>query len=97
MMTDLHPLAVLLHEWASGRTGLPFAATETRPTLTKSGRRAAPPVEFGAGPVAVQLRIGERWIAGQALCYRTDATGSSEVLVSHHGHLLWVDEHDICF
>jgi len=40
-----------------------------------------------ARPVDVQVRIGGRWIAGQALTHR-----ANEVLVSHHGHLVWVDQ-----
>ncbi|WP_238162737.1 hypothetical protein [Kribbella capetownensis] len=48
-----------------------------------------------ARPVAVQVRIGGRWIAGQELGRRTGVTGSDEVLVSHHGHLVWVDQQSV--
>jgi hypothetical protein len=41
-------------------------------------------------PEAVHVRIGGRWIAGQALAHR-----GGEVLVSHHGHLVWVDQQSI--
>ena len=41
-------------------------------------------------PEAVHVHIGGRWIAGQALAHR-----GSEVLVSHHGHLVWVDQQSI--
>ncbi|WP_405063872.1 hypothetical protein OG474_20105 [Kribbella sp. NBC_01505] len=34
----------------------------------------------------VQIRVGGRWVAGHELGRRAD-----EVLVSHHGHLVWVD------
>jgi hypothetical protein len=46
-------------------------------------------------PVAVQVRIGGRWIAGQELGRRTGAAGADEVLVSHHGHLVWVDQQSV--
>jgi hypothetical protein len=45
-------------------------------------------------PVAVQIRLGGRWIAGEALSRRT-GPGGGEVLVSHHGHLVWVDQHSV--
>ncbi|MGY4772689.1 hypothetical protein ACXC9Q_37765 [Kribbella sp. CWNU-51] len=48
-----------------------------------------------ARPTAVQVRIGGRWIAGQELGRRTGAAGADEVLVSHHGHLVWVDEQSV--
>jgi hypothetical protein len=51
--------------------------------------------DLGANPVAVQVRIGDRWIAGQALSCRPGASGRLEVLVSHHGHLVWIDQHEI--
>jgi hypothetical protein len=41
-------------------------------------------------PEAVHVHIGGRWIAGQALAHR-----GGEVLVSHHGHLVWVDQQSI--
>ncbi len=40
-----------------------------------------------ARPESVHVKLGGRWIAGQALARR-----SGEVLVSHHGHLVWVDQ-----
>ncbi|WP_328333114.1 hypothetical protein OHA70_15740 [Kribbella sp. NBC_00382] len=43
-----------------------------------------------ARPESVQVKLGGRWIAGQALAQR-----SGEVLVSHHGHLVWVDQQSI--
>jgi hypothetical protein len=51
-------------------------ATSPRPATTR--------------PEAVQVHIGGRWIAGQALTRR-----SGEVLVSHHGHLVWVDQQSV--
>ena len=48
---------------------------------------AMPVASPTARPVDVQVRIGGRWIAGQALSHR-----ANEVLVSHHGHLVWVDQ-----
>jgi hypothetical protein len=48
-----------------------------------------------ARPVAVQVRIGGRWIAGQELGRRTGTAGADEVLVSHHGHLVWVDQQSV--
>jgi hypothetical protein len=48
-----------------------------------------------ARPIAVQIRIGGRWIAGQELGRRTGTAGADEVLVSHHGHLVWVDQHQV--
>ncbi|MGW6278834.1 hypothetical protein [Kribbella sp. NPDC055071] len=45
-----------------------------------------------AQSIAVQVRIGGRWIAGQELGRRSGTTGADEVLVSHHGHLVWVDQ-----
>ncbi|WP_237706715.1 hypothetical protein [Kribbella flavida] len=44
---------------------------------------------------SVHVRIGGRWIAGQALSRRTAQTGAGEVLISHHGHLVWVDETEV--
>ncbi len=48
-----------------------------------------------ARSTAVQVRIGGRWIAGQELGRRTGSAGVDEVLVSHHGHLVWVDEQSV--
>jgi hypothetical protein len=42
----------------------------------------------------IQIRVGGRWIAGEAVADRRQVRGE-EVLVSHHGHLLWVDQQDI--
>ena len=47
-----------------------------------------------AQPVDVHVRIGGRWIAGQALSQRSGPTGG-EVLISHHGHLVWVDQQQV--
>lgn len=47
-----------------------------------------------AQPVDVHVRIGGRWIAGQALSERSGPAGS-EVLISHHGHLVWVDQEQV--
>ena len=44
---------------------------------------------------AVPLRRPGRWIAGQELGRRTGTTGGDEVLVSHHGHLVWVDQQSV--
>jgi hypothetical protein len=48
-----------------------------------------------ARPTAVQVRIGGRWIAGQELGRRSGTSGADEVLVSHHGHLVWIDEQSV--
>ncbi|RZT15478.1 hypothetical protein EV649_6271 [Kribbella sp. VKM Ac-2569] len=48
-----------------------------------------------ARPIAVQIRIGGRWIAGQELGRRTGTAGTDEVLVSHHGHLVWIDQSSV--
>lgn len=48
-----------------------------------------------ADPTAVHVYLGGRWIAGRAITRRTDPTGGGEVLVSHHGHLVWVDQHHV--
>jgi hypothetical protein len=61
--------------------------------VQKSGAMpVATPID---SPVAVQVRIGGRWIAGQVLSVRTAPTGRREVLISHHGHLVWVDQQQI--
>ncbi|WP_433165138.1 hypothetical protein [Kribbella sp. CA-247076] len=52
---------------------------------------SAPPATSPARPVAVQVRIGGRWIAGLQVGRRIGTAGADEVLVSHHGHLVWVD------
>ncbi|WP_203590714.1 hypothetical protein [Streptomyces sp. SID13031] len=51
---------------------------------------ATPVRPASSRPEAVQVQLGGRWIAGQALAQR-----SGEVLVSHHGHLVWVDQHSV--
>ena len=61
--------------------------------VQKSG--AMPVATSPARPIAVQVRIGGRWIAGQELGRRTGEAGADEVLVSHHGHLVWVDEQSV--
>jgi hypothetical protein len=95
-MADLqHSESALRRPWTSDKTRRPAIASETRVTRTRSGRRAAPSLELGSGPVAVQVRIGDRWIAGEALTRRIDPGGAGEVLVSHHGHLVWVDQQQV--
>jgi hypothetical protein len=58
------------------KSGAMPVATSVRPT--------------SARPESVQVHLGGRWIAGQALARR-----SGEVLVSHHGHLVWVDQQSV--
>jgi len=81
-MTDLkhYPKAVRRH--------IPVAAP-----VQKSGA-AMPVATPTAPPVDVHVRIGGRWIAGQALSERSGPAGS-EVLISHHGHLVWVDQEQV--
>ena len=81
-MTDLqhHPRAVRRHPTSSA-------------PVQKSG--AMPVATSPARPTAVQVRIGGRWIAGQELGRRTGTAGADEVLVSHHGHLVWVDQRSV--
>ena len=80
-MTDLqhHPRAVRRHPVTA-----PVQKSDAMPVATSPVR-----------PVAVQVRIGGRWIAGQEVGRRTGAAGADEVLVSHHGHLVWVDQQSI--
>lgn len=95
-MVDLqHSESALRPPRTSGMTRRPAVASETRVTRIRSGHRATPSLELGSGPVAVQVRIGDRWIAGQALNRRVDPGGVGEVLVSHHGHLVWVDQQQV--
>lgn len=81
-MTDLHhhPIpAVRRRKSVSApvqKSGAMPVATSVRPTSTR--------------PEDVQVQLGGRWIAGQALAHR-----SGEVLVSHHGHLVWVDQQSV--
>jgi hypothetical protein len=92
-MVDLqHSESALRPPRTGGKTRRP---AETHVTRTRSGHRAAPSLEFGSGPVAVQVRIADRWIAGEALTRRIDPGGGGEVLVSHHGHLVWVDQQQV--
>jgi hypothetical protein len=94
-MADLqHSESALRRPRTSGKTRRP-AASETHVTLTRSGRRASPSLELGSAPVAVQVRIGDRWIAGEALTRRIDPGGGEVVLVSHHGHLVWIDQQQV--
>jgi hypothetical protein len=58
---------------------MPLATPTATPTVTPTPH-----------PIDVQVRIGGRWIAGQALTRR-----DGEVLVSHHGHLVWVDQQQV--
>ncbi|MDX6239717.1 MAG: hypothetical protein QOG10_4532 [Kribbellaceae bacterium] len=95
-MVDLqHSESAVRRPRTSGKTRRPAVAAETRVTRTRSEHREPPSLELGSGPVAVQVRIGERWIAGQALARRTDQGGGVEVLLSHHGHLVWVDQQQV--
>jgi hypothetical protein len=92
-MVDLqHSESALRPPRTSGKARRP---AETHVTRTRSGHRAVPSLEPGSGPVAVQVRIGDRWIAGEALNRRIDPGGGGEVLVSHHGHLVWVDQQQV--
>ena len=77
-MTDLHH-----HPVSSARRRKPVAAP-----VQKSGAMpvATPARPASTRPEAVHVHLGGRWIAGQVLARR-----SGEVLVSHHGHLVWVD------
>ncbi|NEA34869.1 hypothetical protein G3I17_24910 [Streptomyces sp. SID13031] len=74
----------------------PIPAARRRKSVTapvqKSGAMsvATPVRPASSRPEAVQVQLGGRWIAGQALAQR-----SGEVLVSHHGHLVWVDQHSV--
>lgn len=77
-MTDLHH-----HPQRASRRRQSAAA----PVKKSSAMPVATPT---ARPVDVQVRIGGRWIAGQALSHRAD-----QVLVSHHGHLVWVDQQSV--
>jgi hypothetical protein len=95
-MVDLqHSESAVRRPRTGGKTRRPPVASETRVTPTRSEPRATLSVELGSGPVAVQARIGDRWIAGQALTRRTDPGGGVEVLLSHHGHLVWVDQQQV--
>jgi hypothetical protein len=95
-MADLqHSESAVRRPRTSDKTRRPAVTSETRVNRTRSGRWATPSLELGSEPVAVQVRIGDRWIAGQALSRRTDPGGSGEVLVSHHGHLVWVDQQQV--
>jgi hypothetical protein len=80
-MTDLqhHPSAVRRHPVTA-----PVRKSDAMSVATSPVR-----------PVAVQVRIGGRWIAGQEVGRRTGAAGADEVLVSHHGHLVWVDHQSV--
>jgi hypothetical protein len=60
------------------------------PVATSPARNTA-----AAQSIAVQVRIGGRWIAGQELGRRPGTAGGDEVLVSHHGHLVWVDQQSV--
>ena len=81
-MTDLqhHPRAVRRHP----TTSAPVQKSGAMPVATSPVR-----------PTAVQVRIGGRWIAGQELGRRTGTAGADEILVSHHGHLVWVDQQSV--
>ncbi len=80
-MTDLHH---------------PVPAVRRRKTVSapvqKSGAMpvVTPARPTSARPEAVHVKLGGRWIAGLALARR-----GGEVLVSHHGHLVWVDQHSV--
>jgi hypothetical protein len=74
----------------------PIPAVRRRNSVTapvqKSGAMsvATPVRPTSARPEDVQVHLGGRWIAGQALARR-----GGEVLVSHHGHLVWVDQQSV--
>lgn len=76
------------------RPGSPAEGLVPRSMAGVRGASLASELDAGAGPVAVQVHIGERWIAGAALTDRRGPAGT-EVLVSHHGHLIWVDQQEV--
>lgn len=81
-MTDLHHPSV---------PALRRRKSVTAPVQKSGAMSVATPVRpANARPEAVQIHLGGRWIAGQALARRT-----GEVLVSHHGHLVWVDQQSV--
>ncbi|MDX6264975.1 MAG: hypothetical protein QOH84_6663 [Kribbellaceae bacterium] len=81
-MTDLHH-----HPIPAGRRRKSVSA----PVQKSGAMSVATPVRAtNARPESVQVKLGGRWIAGQALAQR-----SGEVLVSHHGHLVWVDQQSV--
>jgi hypothetical protein len=94
-MTEQHPSESSVRRQRTGGKPRRQTAAQTRTARARSGRRVGPAVEPGPDPIPVQVRVGNRWIAGQALHSRTGASGRGELLVSHHGHLLWVDRHDV--
>ena len=94
-MTELHSSESSVRRQRTGGKPRRPPAAETRTAQARSSRRVDPAGEPGSDPIPVQVRVGDRWIAGQALHSRTGASGRGEFLVSHHGHLLWVDQHDV--
>ena len=96
-MTNFHPSPSNARRQRAGgpQTRRAAGAAETRGSRQRTAHRTAPVLELAAGPVAVQVQIGDRWIAGQALTRRIGPAGRAEILVSHHGHLVWVDQHEI--
>lgn len=106
-MTNRHqPETTARRQRASAKSRRAAGAAETLGARSRPGRRF-PPIDsaldpaldpelgLGAGPVAVQVHIGELWIAGEALNGRVGPAGGPEVLVSHHGHLVWVDQQEV--
>ncbi|ONI67176.1 hypothetical protein BWI15_28865 [Kribbella sp. ALI-6-A] len=74
------------------RRHLPVAAPVQKSGPMPVASPVAPP---STRPESVHVRIGGRWIAGQALSRRTAPTGAREILISHHGHLVWVDQDQV--
>jgi hypothetical protein len=74
----------------------PRTARRHKPVSAPVQKAAAMPVATPTDrPTAVQVHIGGRWIAGQAISWRIAPTGDREALISHHGHLVWVNQHQI--
>ncbi|MDX6247992.1 MAG: hypothetical protein QOF10_1352 [Kribbellaceae bacterium] len=84
-MTDLHhPPRSAARRRKS--VAAPVQKSSAMPLATPTATPSSPHPQ----PIDVQVQIGGRWIAGQALTRRDD-----EILVSHHGHLVWVDEQQV--
>lgn len=81
-MTDLHHHTVPAVRRRKSVTA-PVQKSGAMPVVTSARPTSA-------RPEAVHVHLGGRWIAGQALAWR-----GGEVLVSHHGHLVWVDQQSV--